>query len=194
MNQPLATRSRALDPPTSALSLACGEVWAANSNVAHAVDLPGLRGWVYSAPIELGQNGGDIHYMSVCNSGVLCRIALVDVSGHGHTVSGVADRLLGVMRTHINHLKQCEVLHELGDSLHEMNGTERLTFATALMMGFDSHSGEVVFTNAGHPPPLWYRADEHRWHWLQPTTVFPADALVGLPLGIDVGTGYQDDV
>jgi sigma-B regulation protein RsbU (phosphoserine phosphatase) len=194
MNQPFATRSRALDPLTSALSLACGEVWAANSNVAHAVELPGLRGWVYSAPVELGQNGGDIHYLSVCNSGVLCRIALVDVSGHGHAVSGVADRLLGVMRTHINHLEQRDVLHELGDSLHDMNGAERMTFATALMIGFDSSSGEVVFTNAGHPPPLWYHADERRWDWLRPASANPSDLLVGLPLGMDFGRGYKDEV
>jgi phosphoserine phosphatase RsbU/P len=194
MKQLLATRPPALDQPTSAHSLACGEIWGANSNVAHAVELPGLRGWVYSAPIELGQNGGDIHYLSVCNSGVLCRIALVDVSGHGHAVSGVADRLLGVMRTHINRLEQRDVLHELGDSLREMNGAERMTFATALMIGFDSSSGEVVLTNAGHPSPLWYRAAERRWDWLQPATASPSDALVGLPLGIDFGRGYRNEV
>ena len=118
----LTTRSRALDPLPSAHSLACGEVWGANSNVAHSVELPGLRGWVYSAPIELGQNGGDIHYLSVCNSGVLGRVALVDVSGHGRAVSGVADRLLGLIRTQINRLEQREVLHELGDSLQKMTG------------------------------------------------------------------------
>jgi osmotically-inducible protein OsmY len=71
--------------------LTCSEVWGSNSNVAHSVELPGLQGWVYSAPIELGQNGGDIHYLSVCDSGVLCRVALADISGHGRAVSAVAE-------------------------------------------------------------------------------------------------------
>lgn len=190
----LATHAGVLNPPMPAYALSCGEVWGANSNVAHAVELPGLRGWIYSAPIELGQKGGDIHYLSVCNSGVLGRVALVDVSGHGCAVSGVADRLLGVMRTHINRMEQREILLELGDSLRDMNGAERVTLATAVMLGFDSSSGDIVFTNAGHPSPLWYHADERRWDWLQPVTACPSDALVGLPLGMDFSCGYRDDI
>ena len=176
-------------------SLVCGEVWAANSNVAHAVDLPGLRAWIYSAPVELGRNGGDIHYLSACNSGVVCRIALVDVSGHGHVVSGVAERLLGLMQAHINRPEQREVLRELGQSILDMNGngSDRGMFATALLIGFDSSSGEVTVTNAGHPPPLWYHADEQRWTWLQPAAEQTDDALVGLPLGMDLGGSYVDE-
>src|SRR5918994_1508205 len=95
-----------VERPAMPRPLVCNEVWGANSNVAHSVELPGLQGWVYSAPIELGQNGGDIHYLSVCSEGVLCRVALADVSGHGHVVSAVAERLLTLMRRHINHVEQ----------------------------------------------------------------------------------------
>jgi len=189
-----SVRPRVPERQTSTRSLVCSEVWGANSNVAHSVALPGLQGWVYSAPIELGHNGGDIHYLSVCNSGVLCRIALADVSGHGRAVSAVAERLLRLMRIHINQVEQRDVLHELSDSLHEMNGVEDVTFATALMIGFDSSSGTLVFTNAGHPPPLWYHADARRWDWLRPTTSEASRAVVGLPLGMDFGSGYRDVV
>lgn len=173
--------------------LVCSEVWGANSNVAHSVELPGLQGWVYSAPIELGQNGGDIHYLSVCNSGVVCRVALADVSGHGRAVSAVAERLLRLMRKHINQIEQRCFLYELSDALHEMNGPDRVTFATALVIGFDSSSGTLVFTNAGHPPPLWYQADTGHWNWLRPTT-YETSAAVGLPLGTGFGSGYTDVV
>ena len=91
----------------------CSEIWGANSNVAHSVGLPGLQGWVYSAPIELGQDGGDIHYLSVCEHGVLCRVALADVSGHGRAVTAAAGHLLGLMRRHINETEQrhCSALN-----------------------------------------------------------------------------------
>ena len=179
--------------PSSSHAILCSEIWGANGNVAHSVELPGLQGWVYSAPIELGRNGGDIHYLSVCDHGVLCRVALADVSGHGSAVSAIAERLLTLMRTHVNRIEQREFLHELSDCLHKMNGAESATFATALVLGFDSTSGKLVFTNTGHPPPLWYRAKEARWGWLQQTT---SDAShVGLPLGMDFfGSMYADTV
>jgi phosphoserine phosphatase RsbU/P len=179
---------------STAHALVCNEVWGANSNVAHSVELPGLLGWVYSAPIELGQNGGDIHYLSVCNEGVLCRMALADVSGHGRAVSAVAERLLSLMRRHINQVEQRRFLHELSESLDETNGVHRVTFATALVIGFDSSSGAVVFTNAGHPPPLWYRADSGRWVWLQEANGHPPADRAGLPLGVGFGGGYTDTV
>ena len=183
--------NRAAPEPASPHTMMCSEIWSANGNVAHSVDLPGLQGWVYSAPIELGQTGGDIHYLSVCDHGLLCRVALADVSGHGRAVSSVAEQLLSLMRRHVNQVEQPEFLHELSDSLRQMNGATAVTFATALVLGFDSRSGRLVFTNAGHPPPLWYRADETCWGWLQQTT---SDmSRDGFPLGMDFfGSRYAD--
>lgn len=178
----------------SSHTILCSEIWGANGNVAHSVDLPGLQGWVYSAPIELGQNGGDIHYLSSCDQGVLCRVALADVSGHGRAVSDVAQRLLGLMRRHINSGEQREFLHELSDSLRKMEGAHD-TFATALAIGFDSESGQLVFTNAGHPSPLWYHADAKRWEWLRQTESASSRVVGGLPLGMDFfGSTYTDSV
>ncbi|MGH9314148.1 MAG: PP2C family protein-serine/threonine phosphatase [Vicinamibacterales bacterium] len=175
-------------------TLMCSEIWGANSNVAHSVELPGLQGWVYSAPIELGQNGGDIHYLSVCDAGVLCRIALADVSGHGRAVSPMAERLLRLMRSHINRVEQPEFLHELSAAIHNLEGVENATFATALVIGFDSESGRLVFTNAGHPPPLWYHADEGRWDWLRQTTADGSHLAADLPLGMDFFGGAYTDI
>ena len=175
-------------------TIMCSEIWGANSNVAHSVELPGLQGWVYSAPIELGQDGGDIHYLSVCQQGVLCRVALADVSGHGRAVAVAAEHLLGLMRRHVNHSEQREFLHELSDALHKASGPESVTFATAIVIGFDSSSGQLVFTNAGHPAPLWYHADEQRWTWLRQSSS-DASPTVGLPLGLDFfGSDYVDTV
>jgi sigma-B regulation protein RsbU (phosphoserine phosphatase) len=197
MFPPVATADlnrRADDKPVSPHTMMCSEIWSANSNVAHSVELPGLSGWVYSAPIELGHDGGDVHYLSVCQHGVLCRVALADVSGHGRAVSVAAERLLGLMRRHINQGEQREFLHELSDSLRHAGGTDDVTFATALVVGFDSSSGQLVFTSAGHPAPLWYHADERRWTWLRQSSADAARA-VGFPLGMGFsGSEYTDTV
>jgi phosphoserine phosphatase RsbU/P len=185
---------RSVDMSPSSHTIMCSEIWGANSNVAHSVELPGLSGWVYSAPIELGQDGGDIHYLSVCEYGVLCRVALADVSGHGRAVTAAAQRLLNLMRKHINRSEQREFLRELSGALRKAGSAEDVTFATALVIGFDSDSGQLVFTNAGHPPPLWYHSDERRWTWLHPSSTDAARA-VGLPLGMNFAVSdYTDTV
>jgi phosphoserine phosphatase RsbU/P len=170
----------------------CSEVWAANSNVAHSVNLPGLLAWVYSAPIELGRNGGDLHYLSVCDNGVLCRVALADVSGHGSAVDAAAGRLLGLMRRHVNRTEQREFLHDVSAAFQRMNGPDEVTYATAVALGFDQRSRRLVFSNAGHPPPLWYRAAEGSWGWLEQSSAASGRAL---PLGLSFFEGrYVDTV
>ena len=56
--------------------LACFELWGGNHSADHPVELPGLAGWVYSAPFDPGSGGGDIHYFSVCSKGMVSRIAV----------------------------------------------------------------------------------------------------------------------
>jgi sigma-B regulation protein RsbU (phosphoserine phosphatase) len=181
--------------PVATHRLACQEIWGTNGNVAHGVELPGLQCWVYSAPIELGLDGGDIHYLSVCEHGILCRVALADVSGHGHAVTRAAERLLTLMRQHINEDEQRTFVQALSDAWFTAESSDnRVTFATALVLGFDASSGQLVFTNAGHPPPLWYHADERRWEWLRPP-IAATSAPIGLPLGLNwLGGGYADSV
>lgn len=173
-------------------TLVCSEVWASNRNVAHSVDLPGLQGWIYAAPLELGQDGGDIHYLSACDQGVLSRVVLADVSGHGRAVGAVAEQLLRLVRRHMNRLEQSVLLSELSDSLQAVKSDEAATYATALVLGFDSSSGSLVFTNAGHPPPLWYRAAEARWEQLRGEDFAARGRLVGLPIGLGLGGTYED--
>jgi sigma-B regulation protein RsbU (phosphoserine phosphatase) len=98
------------------------------------------------------------------------------------------------MREHINQDQQREFVHELSHALRKGSRTEDVTFATALVVGFDSSSGQLTFTNAGHPRPLWYHADENRWEWLEEADT-DASRRVGLPLGMDFfGIGYSDNV
>ena len=111
-------------------------------------------GWVYSKPLEPATAGGDVHYLSVCNQGAVSRVAVGDVMGHGQAVSSVADDLRELMHKHINTWDQSNFMRELNNAFHK-RGEE---YATVGVLGFHRPTSQVVYTNAGHPHPLWYRA------------------------------------
>jgi sigma-B regulation protein RsbU (phosphoserine phosphatase) len=185
-----ATRDYAVSHHT----LTCREVWASNRNVAHTVELPGLQGWIYSAPLELGYDGGDIHYLSACDYGVLSRVVLADVSGHGRSIAAVAEELLRLVRAHMNRLEQSALLLDLSASLSSVEANGGATYATALVVGFDSTCSELTLTNAGHPPPLWYRAAERQWELLPKPDSSGPGRPVGMPIGLEFPTSYEDVV
>ena len=56
-------------------TLACTEVWGGNRKVIRTVKLPSLTAWVASAPMDEGEGGGDLHYLSVCDFDLLSRLA-----------------------------------------------------------------------------------------------------------------------
>lgn len=77
-------------PQETVLRLACSEVWGGNNVADQAVDVPGLRVWVHSKPLEPATFGGDVYYLSVCFKGLLSRVSLADVAGHGQLTSKTA--------------------------------------------------------------------------------------------------------
>ncbi len=168
--------------------LECLEVWGGNRRVNHAVELPGLVGWIYSDPIELTTRGGDVHYISVCSSGTISRFALADVSGHGQSSNIVAQLLRELILKHINTWDQSELMRELNESLRSYKSKGE-HYATAALFAYCRSTRELVFTNAGHPPTLWYHAKSNTWDWLELATPF-ARSIEGLPLGLIPGTDY----
>jgi phosphoserine phosphatase RsbU/P len=167
--------------------LACFELWGGNSMVAHPIELPGLLGWVSSIPFGQAASGGDVHYLSVCSKGQVSRIALADVAGHGESASAVADRLRQVLRHHTDNWDQSALMRELNEAFQL--DAEGVQFATAVVLGFYCGTGELLFTNAGHPPVLWRHAESGVWEWLEERTPYAKD-VDGLPLGLISGTAY----
>lgn len=174
------------DNPNS--RLACFEQWGGNRKAEFPVELPGLAGWISSAPLDPEAGGGDVHYLSVCSKGMVSRIALADVSGHGPSANSMAENLREKLRAHTDNWDQSLLMRELSDAFHE--GQTRGRFATAAVLGFYVETSELLFTNAGHPPALWYRADECAWDFLQESTRFAQD-VQDLPLGLIQGTTYS---
>ena len=141
--------------------LKCAETWASNQSTSNVADLPGLRVWVHSRPFGAGDAGGDVHYVSVCPSCIVSRVALADVSGHGRAVQSLGIKLRELMQKFLTALEQVSLMS--GPQRGRQAGTRRVHYATMVAVGFHGRRGLLVMTNAGHPPALWYRA--HRGEW-----------------------------
>ncbi len=128
-------------------ALVCTEVWGGNRKVSRTVKLPSLMAWVASHPIHDGEGGGDLHYMSVCDYDLISRVALADVSGHGHDVSAVTQTLRELMHQNINLWDQSDFMRGLNDAF---NKSEK--YATAIVLSFHRVTGRLVFQQRGATP------------------------------------------
>lgn len=156
------------------------EVWGGIEPVNTAVTLLGLDCWVYSKPYAASAAGGDIHYLSSCATGRITRLLIADISGHGATVAETAGILRDLMRRYVNYLDQSRFVEVLNTRFTELSSLG--TFATAVIATYFSPTGHLTLCNAGHPPPLLYRAKEKTWSFLT--------AATNLPLGIEDSANY----
>ena len=167
--------------------MACLEIRGGNRRESYSVELPGLSAWISCRPLTPSAQGGDLHYLTVCGNGAISRVVLADVAGHGETVSSVAEQLRLGLRKHVGTWDQTILMQELNDSfLGSLDGGQ---YATAFVLAHYVQSGEVLFTNAGHVPPLWYRAAEGKWLIASDSTPY-AKAIGDLPIGLISGTSY----
>ena len=176
-------------PPrlSTSLRLVCTEVWGGNRLIDVPVELPGVRGQLYSRPCA-GGRGGDVHYLSVCDSGLISRICVADVAGHGEAVSTVSTEIHGLVRRHINWLDQRRVLKKLNKRLVKI-GFDALTTAAAIT--YFPPMRRLSVSYAGHPPAWLYRSEQEQWGQL------PADSnhrrrrgVVNLPLAVEADTTF----
>lgn len=170
MNRPQPTR------------LECAETWAGNSRTAGLIELPGLVAWVHSVPAGSDDAGGDVHYVSVCPSCIVSRIALADVSGHGRAVVALGEKLRELMQRYLRALEQVSLMRDLNRAVQEE--LDDVHYATMVAVGWHGRRGLLVLTNAGHPPPFWYRAARDEWSWLETQRASERERPAGVPLGL----------
>ena len=171
--------------------LECAETWAGNERTASLVELPGLVAWVHSVPAGPGDAGGDVHYISVCPSCIVCRVALADVSGHGEAVVALGERLRELMQRYLTSLEQVGLMRDLNQAVQELDAVH---YATMVAVGWHGRRGLLVLTNAGHPPPCWYRADRDEWSWLVTERPSERGRAAGVPLGLLADIEYDRTV
>lgn len=169
--------------------LACAETSASNTRTATLFELPGLAAWVNAVPAGPGDAGGDVHHVSLCPSCNVARIALADVSGHGQAVAALGDTLRELMQRYLRELAQVGLMKDLNRAVREE--LDHVHYATMIAVGWHTRRGLLVMTNAGHPPPLWYRAARQEWGWLETQRASERERLAGVPLGLFPDIDYD---
>ncbi|GJM18394.1 MAG: hypothetical protein DHS20C14_06070 [Phycisphaeraceae bacterium] len=188
MTAPTATKPTTVADPHA---MRCLELWGGTGSAREAASVPGLDIYVRCDPYRGAESGGDIYYVSMCGAGNIARIVLADVSGHGADVADASRLLRTQMRRNINTVDQTRMARQLNAQFGaEGDGTK---FATALLMTYFAPSNHLVIVNAGHPPPLIWRAAKRAWSYAEaedaPAT--PDAGVSNLPLGIIEPTGYE---
>ena len=93
------------------------------------------------------------------------------------------------MQRHLQALEQVSLMRDLNQAVrHAMHDVH---YATMVAVGWHGRRGLLVMTNAGHPPPLWYRAARDEWGWLETARASVPNRLAGLPLGLLADIQYD---
>ncbi len=167
----------------------CMEIWGGNRAVLEAVATPGLDIWVHSEPYHGEARGGDVHYVSLCGGGIITRLIIADVSGHGEGVGKFSLALRNLMRHNINRKSQRRLVKALNRQFTELAQLQR--FATAIVATYLATTDRLTICNAAHPRPIWYRSKTKTWSILSHESVKAVESAMNLPLGIDEESTYD---
>lgn len=179
-------RAEALEPEPVP-EFVCAEIWGGNRPIDAPVLLPGIRGRVFSRPCA-GGRGGDIHYLSICSSGLISRICLADVVGHGERVARVSEAIHLLLRKYMNRLDERRVLSELNQRLLS---SEMATMTTAVAATYVPPMRSLTVSYAGHPPAWLYRQKRDEWAPLGPPSADDRRRTpIDLPLGVEARTSF----
>jgi len=169
--------------------IVCAEIAAGNARIARLLELPGLGARVHSVTVGPVDAGGDVHYVSLCPSCIVSRIALADVSGHGRAVAALGEKLRELMKRHLRELPQVALMRELNQAVREELGD--VHYATMVAVGWHGRRGLLELTNAGHPPAFWHRAARDEWSWLETERASEPGRPAGVPLGLLPDISYD---
>jgi serine phosphatase RsbU (regulator of sigma subunit) len=176
-------RNEALEEQT----LQCMEIWGGIEPVGRSVSTPGLDLWVFSQPYRGEARGGDVYYVTLCGGGLITRLVVADVSGHGSVVADFSSNLRALLRKNINQKSQKRLIESLNRQFAETAQLRR--FATTVVMTFLASTGRLSISNAGHPRPMLFRAAEMEWSLVPELDRDPGSG--NLPLGLDEETRYH---
>lgn len=169
-------------------ALQCMDIWSGNQAVESDVSTPVFDIAVYSRPHHGDITGGDVHYVSLCAGGVVTRLIVADVAGHGAAVASTSQTLRALMRRFMNSKSQTGLVKALNREFTALTKAGR--FATAIIATYLRTSDRLTICNAGHPRPLWYQQQTRKWTFISGDLVEEGHAA-NLPLGIDSSMAYQ---
>ena len=123
-----------IDQASDRHTLQCMEIWGGIEPVERTVATPGLDLWVFSQPFQGDEQGGDVHYVTLCGGGVITRIVVADVSGHGSSVAEFSSSLRALLRKNINQKSQKRLVEQ--PPTRHISQPDRATTACHSASGF----------------------------------------------------------
>ncbi len=152
---------------STSAQMGCMEVWGGSGPRNYHFERPGIEVWIGSLSANLQcAGGGDLHLISSCASGRITRFLLADICSRGHQFAKVSAELQSIIQRHINRIRQTGCVTELTESLKQ--ATDRGCFVSMMLATYFSSRCQLTLCNAGHPPPLLYRAAKRKWEALKP--------------------------
>jgi sigma-B regulation protein RsbU (phosphoserine phosphatase) len=165
------------------VGLVCNEVWGGNRAFYGPIELPGMRGVLFSQASD-GTRGGDVHYLSVCGSGLISRACLADVTGHGESVAAISQSMHDLLRRSVNRMDESKVLRKLNLRLHARDDG---SFVTAAALTYFPPTRRLSIGYAGHEPAWHFDTPRQRWSQLE---LVPRPGLFDMALAIEPKTRY----
>lgn len=146
----------------------CMEVRGGYGGTANFFRRPGLDVWIWSQSRDKARiEGGEMHYISSCASGRITRTLMADVGGIGSLFTDVAGRMRDLMAKNVNVIAQNSAVKQMASNLGD--ASRQGGFASTVLSTFFAPTQSMTICNAGHPPPLIYRAAEDQWTVLKTT-------------------------
>ena len=174
--------------------MVCMEIWSGQRAVENKTVSRGMEAWIVSRPYHGEAEGGDVHYLSLCVGGIVTRLVLADVAGHGQRVAAASATLRKLLRRYMNSKDQSRLCADINREFTAVDTGGR--FATAIIMTYLSHKQQLLLTNAGHPRPLFFSALYGQWTFLQTEDVDATREegtnVSDLPLGIVEMINYSE--
>ena len=127
--------------------------------------------------------------MSLCGGGIITRLIIADVSGHGSAVGEFSSALRTLMRRNINKKSQKGLVHAINRQFTELAQLRR--FATAVVATYLTTNDSLAICNAAHPRPIWYRASTKNWAILDHEAAKTSQTAMNIPFGIDETASYD---
>ena len=146
----------------------CLEVWGGNGPAESDFQRPGLDIWIRSHSTDATAGGSDLYMVSSCASGRITRTMLADICAYGSLFFDTASALRRLMKQNINTIQQSRLVRQLSRRLEESSHDG--CYATAMISTYFAPTRAFTLCNAGHPPPLVYRARKRQWSYARSAT------------------------
>jgi phosphoserine phosphatase RsbU/P len=125
--------------------------------------------------------GGD--YYDIFVRGQEVGMVIADVSGHSVGAALIMVETRSVLRAQLQALSSpAEILAALNDLLHD-DLTSAELFITMSYLSYNTATGRLLYTNAGHPPPLLFRPAQEKFIELD---------AEGLIIGVKKGVVFEE--